>query len=136
MLHDWIKSSGYQFVKFEPFVYAWPEILVNDFNLLAGAFRVIYSGVRAGEIVRDKLIPDHALALSLHASGKIGKIELTYIDAIKYLQRKDISVRDSKTGWHLATYKGHPLGWMNILPARINNYYPKELRILKEFPSS
>jgi NOL1/NOP2/fmu family ribosome biogenesis protein len=32
----------------------------------------------------------------------------------------------------LVKYQGHPLGWINVLQNRINNYYPKELRILKD----
>ncbi|MBL7733585.1 MAG: hypothetical protein JNM88_20615, partial [Chitinophagaceae bacterium] len=39
---------------------------------------------------------------------------------------------DMTTGWQTVSYNGHPLGWVNKLPNRINNYYPKELRILKE----
>ncbi|MCH5597281.1 methyltransferase RsmF C-terminal domain-like protein [Niabella ginsengisoli] len=31
----------------------------------------------------------------------------------------------------MATNEYFSLGWMNALPNRINNYYPKELRILK-----
>jgi NOL1/NOP2/fmu family ribosome biogenesis protein len=35
-------------------------------------------------------------------------------------------------GWGLVSYKNFSLGWINVLPNRINNYYPKELRILKD----
>ncbi|MFY7840347.1 MAG: methyltransferase RsmF C-terminal domain-like protein [Lacibacter sp.] len=33
-------------------------------------------------------------------------------------------------GWALATYNGFGLGWMKLLGNRMNNYYPKEWRIL------
>jgi NOL1/NOP2/fmu family ribosome biogenesis protein len=36
-------------------------------------------------------------------------------------------------GWALATYKNTNLGWLKVLQNRINNYYPVEWRILKEF---
>jgi NOL1/NOP2/fmu family ribosome biogenesis protein len=40
---------------------------------------------------------------------------------------------DIKTpGWKLVTYEGHNLGWINVLATRVNNYYPKALRILKD----
>jgi NOL1/NOP2/fmu family ribosome biogenesis protein len=32
----------------------------------------------------------------------------------------------------VVTWGGLPLGWINALPNRINNYYPKELRILRQ----
>ena len=101
-------------------------------SFILDKLRIIYSGVKAGEIMRDKLIPDHALALSTIVSSEIPSIELNYDDAISYLQRKEILASPSKKGWQLVNYEGHSLGWVNVLPNRINNYYPKELRILKE----
>ncbi|HAL94965.1 MAG TPA: hypothetical protein DCP55_03170, partial [Chitinophagaceae bacterium] len=35
-------------------------------------------------------------------------------------------------GGNLVTYNGFGLGWANVLQGRINNYYPKEFRILKD----
>ncbi|NNU33163.1 hypothetical protein HK413_01390 [Mucilaginibacter sp. S1162] len=32
------------------------------------------------------------------------------------------------------TYRGEALGWAKLLPNRVNNYYPKELRILAPGP--
>lgn len=132
IINNWVKPDGLSFVKHAETVYAWPEILYNDFNLLLGQLRVIYSGVLTGVLMRDKLVPDHALAMSDIFSASVGKIELAYEDAIKYLQRKELRLDTQFRGWHLAAFQGHPLGWINILPNRINNYYPKELRILKE----
>ena len=94
--------------------------------------RVIYSGVRVGELIRDKLVPDHALAMSNLVNETIVPTELNYEQAIQYLQRKDIQVETKEKGWQLVNYQGHSLGWINVLVNRINNYYPKELRILKE----
>jgi NOL1/NOP2/fmu family ribosome biogenesis protein len=88
--------------------------------------------VRAGELVRDKLVPDHALAMSRIVNDSIERVDVTYEQAIEYLQRKDLKIETSSTGWKLVSYQGHALGWINVLPNRINNYYPKELRILKD----
>jgi NOL1/NOP2/fmu family ribosome biogenesis protein len=82
--------------------------------------------------MKDKLIPDHALALSNLLAEHIPKTELAYDEAIRYLQRTDINVDTVQKGWQLVHYQGHNLGWINALPNRINNYYPKELRILKQ----
>ena len=87
-----------------------------------------------GELVRDKLIPDHALAMSSRAAGSVMQTELTYEQAIQYLQRKDLTVETKEKGWQLVNHEGHALGWINALTNRINNYYPKELRIIKETP--
>jgi NOL1/NOP2/fmu family ribosome biogenesis protein len=113
-------------------VYAWPINLVGDFNILLKNLRVIYSGTIVGELMRDKLVPHHALAMSGLVNETISTIELNYEQAIEYLQKKDLKLQRVNTGWQLVTFRGHELGWVNVLPGRINNYYPKELRILKE----
>jgi NOL1/NOP2/fmu family ribosome biogenesis protein len=92
----------------------------------------LYSGTIIGAIFRDKLVPDHALAMSLLKKEAIGSVELNVDQAISYLKRKELQIQTNFKGWHLVNYEGYSLGWVNILPNRINNYYPKELRILKD----
>ena len=134
IIEKWIKKNNHRFIKHENTVYAWPESLASAMDSILHHCKVIYSGVRIGELVRDKLIPDHALAMSMLVPGLVGRIELNYEQAVQYLQRKDLQVATKGLGWHLIMYGGHALGWINILPNRINNYYPKELRILKDNP--
>jgi 16S rRNA C967 or C1407 C5-methylase (RsmB/RsmF family)/NOL1/NOP2/fmu family ribosome biogenesis protein len=136
IIEKWVKKNNHRFIKHEDTVYAWPESLVTDMGFILSHCKVIYSGVRTGELVRDKLIPGHGLAMSMLVPGLVGRIELNYEQAIQYLQRKDIGLDAKEKGWHLVNYEGHSLGWINVLPNRINNYYPKELRILKDNPWS
>ncbi|MBO9620477.1 MAG: Fmu (Sun) domain protein [Niabella sp.] len=132
-LGQWMDITDRSFVSFGDKIYSWPTASFEVFDFLAQRLKVIYSGVLTGALVRDKLIPDHALAMSRILNETAGKkTELPLTDAIRYLQRKDLSLDNAATGWQRATFKGFPLGWMNVLPNRINNYYPKELRILKE----
>ncbi|MEO6610622.1 MAG: Fmu (Sun) domain protein [Chitinophagaceae bacterium] len=132
LVNKWIKSEDRTFIKHLNTVYAWPGSLEKEMSFLLEQLRVIYSGVLTGELVRDKLIPSHALAMSTLASDTIFKTELDLEQSIRYLQRKDIGIVPASTGWQLVSYEGHPLGWINVLANRINNYYPKEMRILKE----
>ncbi len=128
----WIDGSSFDLIKHEQTVYAWPSTLAEDFSLLLNKMRVIYSGTIVGELKHDKLIPDHSLAMSRIMLPGINRFELERDDAILYLQRKDLSVLPAQKGWQLVTYQDQPLGWINALPNRINNYYPKEFRIIKE----
>lgn len=128
---EWIQPDDLRFVKHQQTVYAWPEPLVNDFNWLLQQLKVVYSGIKVGELVRDKLIPDHALATSDRVNTSVPRVELSHENAIQYLQRKELQPDMPGKGWQLVTYRGHPLGWINVLPNRVNNYYPKEMRILK-----
>ena len=93
---------------------------------------VQYAGVWIGEIMKEKLVPDHAFALSNLLASNIPATELSYENAIRYLQRADIDVTTEQKGWQLVRYQHHNIGWINALSNRINNYYPKELRILKQ----
>lgn len=132
ILQNWVNDEGRQFNRLQNKVYVWPESLVTDFLFLQQQqLRVNYSGVLVGELIRDKLVPDHALAMSLILNDSVERIELKYEQAISYLQRNDFELTNTTTGWKTVTYKGYVLGCVNILPGRINNYYPKELRILK-----
>lgn len=131
-IEKWVKNDSLFFIKYINTVYAWPKQHVKDFSFLLEQLRVIYSGILAGELMRDKLVPDHALVMSHIVTETIPTFNLNYEQAIQYLQRKDLNAMMENKGWQMVTYEGHPLGWVNVLPNRINNYYPKELRILKD----
>lgn len=132
LMKKWIHTEAKYFVRHVDTVYAWPQEQVHDLSFLLENFKVLYSGILAGEIMRDKLIPAHALAMSRLVVPSIGRIELSKELAIEYLQRKNITLEERTTGWQLVHFRGHPLGWVNVLPNRVNNYYPRELRILKD----
>lgn len=131
-LKPWLITDGKNLVVHDTTIYAWPEKTEQDFHLLMDKLRVVYSGLRVGELIREKLIPDHALAMSTCLSEEVVTVALNIEQAIAYLQKKDFSLESRTRGWQLASFEGFPLGWINILPSRFNNYYPKELRILKE----
>lgn len=133
LIEPWVDTEHWSFVKNKDTVYAWKKELMDDFDFLIEQLHVVYSGVLVGEMMRDKLVPDHALAMSPVVSDTIGRIQLSHDQAIAYLQKKDIKLDTGLKGWDLVTTDNdQPLGWVNILPNRVNNYYPKSLRILKD----
>lgn len=132
ILQNWVKAENFQFTRLQNKVYMWPVLLIQDFLFLhQQQLRVNYSGVLLGELIRDKLVPDHALAMSRLLNEKIEKLDLNFTQAITYLQKNDLQVATDSKGWKAVTFKNHNLGWVNLLTGRVNNYYPKELRILK-----
>ncbi len=48
---------------------------------------MVIQGVKSGELMRDKLVPDHALAMSGLVLATVKRIDLTEADAIRYLQQ-------------------------------------------------
>ena len=132
ILNKNVNINGLSFLRYGEIIYAVPEKLLADINFLSSKMRTVNYGTKIGEIIRNKLVPDHALALSNIVSGEISRLELDIEQAIQYLKKKELNLQTDKKGWNLVSYGGYPLGWINILPNRINNYYPKELRILKD----
>jgi 16S rRNA C967 or C1407 C5-methylase (RsmB/RsmF family)/NOL1/NOP2/fmu family ribosome biogenesis protein len=93
------------------------------------------SGVRIGKLMGNDLVPDHELALSLLINkDMVLQTKLTHDQAIQYMRRENIDLNTAEKGWSLMTFEGHALGWAKLLPNRINNYFPKELRILSPHP--
>ncbi|HEX6846855.1 MAG TPA: hypothetical protein VF144_07750, partial [Chitinophagaceae bacterium] len=127
-----LNANGLSFLRDREIIYAVPEKLLIDTILLTSKLRIVGRGTKVGAIIKDKLVPDHALAMSNIVSDKTQKLELDTEQAIQYLKKKELTLQTDKKGWSLVTFEGHALGRINILPNRINNYYPKELRILKD----
>lgn len=128
----YVKINKHSFFHFDKMIHAVPDSLLADINFLTSKLRAVNAGTKAGEVIRGKFLPGHSLALASILADDIPAIELDYEQAIQYLKKKELNMSAGKKGWCLVKYKGYPLGWINVLASRINNYYPKELRILKE----
>jgi 16S rRNA C967 or C1407 C5-methylase (RsmB/RsmF family)/NOL1/NOP2/fmu family ribosome biogenesis protein len=128
----WVHEEEAFYFSLQQNIYGWPREWSNEWQTLVSILNVIYSGVRVGQLMRDKLVPDHALSQQPILNDAIPSVSLILSDAIAYLQRRPISVLSAQKGWSVVSYEGFSLGWVNVLANRINNYYPKELRIIKE----
>ena len=133
IISEWANPEGTEFLRFKGEIIALPVSFLSEFLQLQPLLNIVYAGVRIGEVLKEKLVPDHALAQNLILSENVNAFDLDYEDAIKYLQRQELSVHPARTGWQVVRYQKHNLGWINALKNRINNYYPKEIRILKAY---
>lgn len=120
------------FFKWHDEVIAVPASLLIDVMLLQACLYLKKAGVKIGSVIRSELIPDHEFALSNLLADSIASVEVDHTTAMQYLRRQDISIDTSLIGWVLITFQKIPLGWVKILPNRINNYYPKNWRILNK----
>lgn len=103
----------------------------NALQILANCLYIKKAGIGLGEIKGKDFIPSHELAVSMLQIVNFATISFNIEDALRYLKKKELNVQADK-GWVLVTYCSLPLGWMKVLPNRINNYYPQEWRILKD----
>lgn len=131
IVRQWLQETDLDFFRF-PYLHGVPKNRVGDYGVLKNILNVQYAGVAIGNVLKGRLVPEHALALSGRVAPGVPVVEVDYETAIRYLQRNDITAKPPATGWHLLAYQEHPIGWINALPNRINNYYPKDWRILKQ----
>jgi len=108
----------------------------DSLDILQRNLYIKKSGVRIGKLMGNDLVPDHELALSIYINkDKMLQTELSYEQAIQYLRRENIDINSGHKGWSLMEFEGQALGWAKLLPNRVNNYFPKELRILASAPA-
>jgi 16S rRNA C967 or C1407 C5-methylase (RsmB/RsmF family)/NOL1/NOP2/fmu family ribosome biogenesis protein len=91
---------------------------------------IITRGVAVASVTKNKLVPEHALALSKDLNtDAFPAIDLEKKEALKYLSKETIAARDTERGFALMRYDGNNLGFVNRLGNRINNLYPLNWRI-------
>lgn len=100
---------------------------------VAGTLHTLMAGTSMATPKHDKLIPHHALALStVINTGAFVSTDLSQEEALKFLRKDTLVVDGLPKGFALATYLETPLGWINVLPNRINNLYPPTWRVRME----
>jgi len=127
-----IKDDAIDFFKQGENIIAIPRQWKNDVAVLQKHLYLRKAGITVGVLKGRDIVPGHELAMSLLVDEHIARLPLTKQQAIQYLQKKDITPGNFGKGWALATYNNINLGWVKVLPNRVNNYYPIEWRILKE----
>lgn len=98
---------------------------------LANVAPLLLGGIEIAEEKGKKLIPQHALAMSIVASSSaFPRVEIARNLALAYLHREAITLpAEAPRGYVLLTYRGLPLGFANNLGNRANNLYPNEWRL-------
>ena len=133
IVSTWLKDPDqFFFIKQNEEIIAMPVHLHNDLVLIQSSLYIKKAGVKMGAVIRNGLIPNHELALSTILKNDTAAIEVDLPTALQYLRRNEIKLDTPLKGWALIKHRQQPLGWVKILPNRINNYYPKEWRILNK----
>lgn len=113
-------------------VIAIPLHLERDLAIIQSKLYIKKAGIKIGQLIREELIPDHQYALSHLQHPSFLLIDTDRENALQYLRKQDVKVSSQQKGWAILTYQGLPLGLIKMLPNRINNYYPKDWRILNK----
>ena len=132
IIQPWIKQDAQvSFYKNGDDVFAFPGLMEGELHVIQSNLYIKKAGVPLGKVVRDELLPAHELALSRLSNEKLLTISLKKEEALQYLRKEEVTINTGMRGWALVQYANLNLGWIKMLGNRINNYYPKEWRILK-----
>jgi len=132
-IQHWIKDiSNLSFFKWKDECIAVPHSILKEIILLQSCLYLRKVGISMGAIIRNELIPSHELAMSTIISNHINTIELSLEQALQYLRKTDLTLDNTINGWTLVKFGGLALGLVKVMPNRINNYYPKDWRILNK----
>ncbi len=143
-IRSWVRPDRpLSFFSHNEQLFSLPAELAADAVFLQSCVYLKCAGISTGRAVAKEFIPAHELALSELIPDTLPAIDLSKEEAIQYLRKEEIrlpvagagtaSTPDTASykGWALVRYEGLNLGWIKILPGRVNNYYPREWRILK-----
>ena len=132
-LSRWVDdASEHTFMMVGEDIYAYNSAVAEAIVTLSENLSVVYSGVSMGRIFKQKLKPEHPLALYVGLNRDVVPVvEVSLDDALDYLRRNDIAAAQFEEGINIVGYKGVPIGFVKRIGARCNNMYPKDLRIVK-----
>ncbi len=134
-IHPWFETPlAFDYFMENDFVYAFPKNSIPHYEWVRTNMYVKHAGICMGKLDKaGRLIPEHSLALANGLNKEIERWEMDKDTALQYLKRANLTPpAQIKEGWCLASYQGLALGWVKILPNRVNNYFPAEYRILKD----
>lgn len=133
ILRPWLKQpDDFVWQINQGIISALPVYHVQDMLYLKKHVYVKLAGLQFGQLIKGKLVPDHQLALSVHLSEDVPSIELSRIDALRFLRKETFPLNGYPQGIYLMRYEGMGMGWAKVMPNRMNNYLPVQWRILKD----
>ena len=132
-LSRWVDdASKHTFMLVGEDIYAYNSAVAESVVTLSENLSVVYSGVSMGRIFKQKLKPEHPLALYIGLNRDVvPMVDVSLEDALDYLRRNDIAASQFEEGINVVGYKNTPIGFVKRIGARCNNMYPKDLRIVK-----
>ncbi|MDX1667059.1 MAG: hypothetical protein R3350_07515, partial [Saprospiraceae bacterium] len=135
---SWLDNSEH-FIFFETpggHIISLPVALTEPAAYLSSRIKGLEFGTLMGQFKREQFVPAHELALSIHVSKSLPRLELDKEQALRYLKKEDPGLDMYPRGWMLVTFEGNALGWAKGLGKRLNNYYPRNWRIRMDVGTS
>ena len=127
---SWLKPGEHAFIQRDEIIQVLPQRWQQTIFALTKQLRVIYAGTYLAVQKHEKLVPEHSLALSIILSDEhFSRITVAEDEALAYLRKETLGLAPPFRGFALITINNLALGWVNIVPGRLNNLYPSGWRI-------
>ena len=128
---SWVVDSASRcFFMHQQTVRMIPKAKKVELQLALNHLNVLQAGTALLEIMKNKFVPDHALALSIHIQKEsFNRIGLDKDEALKYLRKNPLQIESEKLGFALIEFEGLGIGFVNKIQGRYNNIYPSSWRI-------
>jgi 16S rRNA C967 or C1407 C5-methylase (RsmB/RsmF family)/NOL1/NOP2/fmu family ribosome biogenesis protein len=135
-LHPWVRDADrVRFLQWKDLIYFFPAEQIPHLGMLYQHLKIVHAGIPAATLKHDKLIPEHALAMSIDLQQAHFKtLSVPHDEAIRYLRRDTLTLPETAKGYYLILFEDVALGWVNSLGNRFNNMYPVEWRIRMQQP--
>ena len=109
---------------------------VEEYQFLKNYVRIIKGGTALFKTRKDDVTPLHDLALFCKIrKDAFSFVDLDYLQAISFLKKENIALKDVSKGWILLKFRGINLGFVKNIGSRANNYFPTEWRIRMNVPA-
>lgn len=134
MLSNWLKGDFIYFLKGD-MLKGYRKDLIDDISYIESQVKVIRSGVAVATCKQAKnkadiLIPEAGLALSQSFDkSSFPSYDLSLNEALNFLRREPLQIKEAPLGYLLITYKGVSLGFVKNIGNRSNNLWPQAWRI-------
>jgi NOL1/NOP2/fmu family ribosome biogenesis protein len=133
ILQSWIETDlALSYFQQNDEVVAIPAALQNDLEIIKSHLYIKKAGTIMGTMVRDELVRAHSLAMGVIGSSAIPSFSLDLEQARQYLRHQNFEYPQGLKGWYLVKYAGVARGFVKCMPGRLNNYYPRDWRILNK----
>ena len=132
-VEKWLREpEAFDIVMQDDAIVAMPRQHTAAMMALCQKLRVLHCALPLAEVKNGKLLPVHALAMSVELEpSAFRRVGVDRERALAYLHREALSFNDEPVGYLLLTYDEAPLGFVKNIGNRANNLYPAEWRIRK-----
>jgi 16S rRNA C967 or C1407 C5-methylase (RsmB/RsmF family)/NOL1/NOP2/fmu family ribosome biogenesis protein len=112
--------------------FIFPEERWEDLSWLENKLKIRKKGVKVGELKGNDFSPAHDLSLSNYLNDEIPQVNFSERNFFSYLNRNTLEpVNSTSKGFFVVTFKNARQGWAKNIGSRVNNYFPKEWRVIK-----